>query len=45
MDSRERAEIYSHYSRAALENGESVLLLNYYETADSIRQTMKEIGV
>lgn len=38
-------EIYSHYSRTALENGESVLLLPYYETADSTRQTMKEIGV
>lgn len=38
-------EIYSHYSRAALENGELVLLFNYYETADSIRQTMKEIGI
>jgi KaiC/GvpD/RAD55 family RecA-like ATPase len=38
-------EIYSHYSRAALENGESVLLLNYYETADNTRQTMKEIGI
>jgi hypothetical protein len=38
-------EIYSHYCRTALENNELVLLLTYYETADSVRQTLTEVGI
>jgi MEDS: MEthanogen/methylotroph, DcmR Sensory domain len=38
-------EIYSHYCRTAFENNELVLLLTYYETADSVRHTLTEVGV
>jgi hypothetical protein len=38
-------EIYSQYCRNALENNELVLLLTYYETADRVRKTLKEIGI
>jgi hypothetical protein len=38
-------EIYSHYCRRAIENNELVLLLTYYETANRVRQTLKEIGI
>jgi hypothetical protein len=38
-------EIYSHYCKSALENHELVLLLVYYETANRVRQTLKEIGI
>ena len=38
-------DIYSHYCKPALENNEIVLLLTYYETIDSVRQTLKEIGI
>jgi hypothetical protein len=38
-------EIYSSYCKTALENNEIVLLLTYYETIDSVRQTLKEIGI
>src|SRR2546423_976424 len=38
-------EIYSHYCRTALENNELVLLLTYYETADSVRHTLTEVGI
>jgi MEDS: MEthanogen/methylotroph, DcmR Sensory domain len=38
-------DIYSQYCKNALENNELVLLLTYYETIDSVRQTLKEIGI
>jgi len=38
-------EIYSHYCRTALENNELVLLLTYYETADSVRHTLTMVGI
>jgi len=38
-------EIYSRYCKTALENNEIVLLLTYYETIDSVRQTLKEIDI
>jgi hypothetical protein len=38
-------DIYSRYCKNALENNELVLLLTYYETIDSVRQTLKEIGI
>jgi hypothetical protein len=38
-------QIYSHYCRTALENNELVLLLTYYETADSVRQTLTEVDI
>jgi hypothetical protein len=38
-------EIYSHYCRTAIENNDLVLLLSYYETADKVRQILKEIGI
>ena len=38
-------KIYSHYCRTALENNELVLLLTYYETADSVRHTLTEVGI
>ena len=38
-------EIYSHYCRTALESNELVLLLTYYETADSVRHTLTMVGI
>ena len=38
-------EIYSRYCRTALENNELVLLLTYYETADSVRHTLTMVGI
>jgi MEDS: MEthanogen/methylotroph, DcmR Sensory domain len=38
-------EIYSHYCNIALKNNEIVLILTYYETADCVRQTLKEIDI
>jgi KaiC/GvpD/RAD55 family RecA-like ATPase len=38
-------KIYAHYCRTALENNELVLLLTYYETADSVRHTLTEVGI
>jgi MEDS: MEthanogen/methylotroph, DcmR Sensory domain len=38
-------QIYAHYCRTALENNELVLLLTYYETADSVRHTLTEVGI
>ena len=35
-------EIYSHYCNIALKNNEMVLILTYYQTAECIRQTLKE---
>lgn len=38
-------EIYSHYCKTAFENNEIVLILTYYETADCVRQTLKELDI
>ena len=38
-------EIYSHYCNIALKNNELVLILTYYQTAECIRQTLKELGI
>lgn len=38
-------EIYSHYCNIALKNNETVLILTYYETADCVRQTLKEVDI
>jgi hypothetical protein len=38
-------EIYSHYCNIALKNNELVLILTYYQTAECIRQTLKELDI
>ena len=38
-------EIYSHYCNMALKNNELVLILTYYQTAECIRQTLKELDI
>ena len=38
-------EIYSHYCNIALKNNGLVLILTYYQTAECIRQTLKELGI
>jgi hypothetical protein len=38
-------EIYSHYCSIALKNNELVLILTYYQTAECIRQTLKELDI
>ena len=38
-------EIYSHYCNIALKNNELVLILTYYQTAECIRLTLKELDI
>jgi len=38
-------EIYSHYCNIALKNNELVLILAYYQTAECIRLTLKELDI
>jgi hypothetical protein len=38
-------EIYSHYCNIALKNNELVLILTYYQTAERIRLTLKELDI
>jgi KaiC/GvpD/RAD55 family RecA-like ATPase len=38
-------EIYSHYCNVTLKNNELVLILTYYQTAESIRQSLKELDI
>lgn len=37
--------IYSHYCNIALKNNELILILIYYQTAECIRRTLKELGI
>jgi KaiC/GvpD/RAD55 family RecA-like ATPase len=38
-------EIHSHYCGIALKNNELVLILTYYQTAECIRQTLRELDI